>query len=684
MSPKNTFSNHLINASSPYLLQHVHNPVDWHQWGDEALAKAREEDKLLLISIGYAACHWCHVMAHQSFENEEVAKLMNQHFINIKVDREERPDIDQIYMLAAQLSTGHGGWPLNVFALPDGRPFYGGTYYPKEQWINMVKHMATMYKDRKNELITAADSLTRGINQSNIVPHKPGSSFSIKEVEKSFENWKAQIDFEKGGDKGATHQTPKFPMPNNWEFLMKFSALSGNTEAATAVNKTLTSMAMGGIYDQVGGGFTRYSTDQYWLIPHFEKMLYDNAQLIGLYSRAYQWTQNKLYKDTVLETIEWLQREMTDPSGGFYSSLDADSEGEEGKFYVWDYQELEKVAGKHHALLFDFYSITKEGNFEGKNNLNQSGSLEDIASNHNFKLTDAEKIVKDFKAELLDLRSKRIRPGLDDKIITSWNALTISGLIAAYRAFDNDLFLKIALDNLNFIETTAIEGVKMFRINKNGKISVNAFLDDYAFTMEAMLDVYMVTFDESLLIRCKNLLDYVLIHFKDADSELLYYTADTDPTLVARKMEISDNVVSSSNSAMAHILLKLGLLLNNADYLHLAEQMVHNVEGELLKNARFYSNWGRVYLDLAIPPFEVAILGKEFSKKRKEIDREFIPNMLLLGGLEEGNLELLKGKLLEAETMIYVCQNKTCDLPTKDPNQALKIMNKSTVQNKKS
>ncbi len=679
MTKDKIFTNHLKNASSPYLLQHANNPVDWYEWGEEAIARAKNEDKLIIVSVGYSACHWCHVMAHQSFEDEEVAALMNKHFVSIKVDREERPDIDQIYMLAAHLSTGHGGWPLNAFALPDGRPFYAGTYFPKEEWINMLAQIVDMYKSKRNDLTGAADSLTKGIAVTDeIAPNQAISPFTINDLDQAVTNWLPQIDREKGGDKGPNINTPKFPMPNNWEFLMQYAQLSENEAARKAVITTLDAMALGGIYDQVGGGFTRYSTDQNWQIPHFEKMLYDNAQLIKLYSAAYQWTKNELYKSTVYQSVEWLEREMTSREYGFFSALDADSEGQEGKFYVWTFAELQNLAGEDWPILSSYYNVTRAGNFEGKNNLNRAMTIADFSGNTGLPIPELIAMVDKFNARLLAERSSRVRPGLDDKIITSWNALMISGLVQSYRAFDDEKFLDLASRNAGFLLKNVITSDgKVKRIYKDGQVSISGFLDDYSFTTEAFIDLYMATFEENWLHKAHVLLQYARDHFFDSRTGMFYYTSDLDQDLIARKMEISDNVISSSNSSQAHALFKLGHLLNKSSYVDLAKTMVNNVKSQIIANPRFYANWASLYQNFVLPPFEVAIVGPRAQQTRAAIDKEFIPNMLVLGGKNEGSLELLKGKMIENQTTIYVCQNKTCDLPTTDTEQAINTMKNS-------
>ena len=438
------FTNQLIHETSPYLLQHAHNPVNWYPWGKEALDKAQKENKLIIVSIGYAACHWCHVMEHESFENEEVAKYMNDNFVAIKVDREERPDIDQVYMNAVQLLTGSGGWPLNCIALPDGRPIYGGTYFPKIQWINMLTQVSDFVKQNPDKAEQQAKSLTQGVQSSEMIYlNTEEAKFTTDDLNSIFTTWKSNIDFKNGG----YNRAPKFPLPAGYQFLLHYNYITEDADALKAVTTTLNKMADGGIYDQIGGGFSRYSTDAYWKVPHFEKMLYDNAQLVSLYSSAYQKTKDPKYKIIVTETLDFIQRELTSKEGGFYSSLDADSEGEEGKFYVWTKSELQKALGNKADLIIDYYNVTEKGNWENSQNiLFKSATDKKIADKYNITERELTKRVLEAKKILLKERKKRIRPGLDDKILTSWNALMLKAYIDAYRVFDNN--------KINFISHT--------------------------------------------------------------------------------------------------------------------------------------------------------------------------------------------------------------------------------------
>ena len=448
-TPLHKYTNQLINETSPYLLQHAHNPVNWYPWGEEALEKAKKENKLIIVSIGYAACHWCHVMEHESFENEEVASLMNDEFVCIKIDREERPDIDQVYMNAVQLISGRGGWPLNCITLPDGRPIYGGTYYPAKNWMELLTNVNRFVKESPDRAENQATELTKGVNSTEFITlNEDKAQFSTLDLDRMFTHFEKQLDPVNGGNKGA----PKFPMPVGYEFLLHYNYVMDEPEALEAVILTLNKMANGGIYDQIGGGFSRYSTDAYWKAPHFEKMLYDNAQLVSLYSSAYQLTKNPTYKNTIEETLSFVDRELSAKEGGFYSSLDADSEGEEGKFYVWKYEEIKNLIKNETDLISDYYNIEKDGNWEnGENILLKTLSNSAFAQKNNLSEKELIAKVNDFKSILLKEREKRIRPALDDKILTSWNALMIKGYVDAYRTLNKKEYLNKALKNAHFI-----------------------------------------------------------------------------------------------------------------------------------------------------------------------------------------------------------------------------------------
>jgi uncharacterized protein YyaL (SSP411 family) len=668
------YTNALINESSPYLLQHAHNPVNWYPWGEEALEKAKNEDKLLLISVGYAACHWCHVMEHESFEDTTVARIMNEHFVAIKVDREERPDVDDIYMTACQMSSGRGcGWPLNAFALPDGRPVWAGTYFPKEQWIETMNYFIESYGTERQQMEEYAQQLTEGIqNVSAFQPAAEDSQYSTETVDDLAETFMSNLDYQMGGRKGA----PKFPVPNGYEFLLQYYHLTGNEKALEGLTVTLDNIAKGGIYDHLGGGFARYSTDAEWKVPHFEKMLYDNAQLVSLYSHAYQELGSPLYQKVVEETLTFIERELSDESGGFYSSLDADSEGEEGKFYVWKKSTIDSLLNDERvaSIFNDYYEVKKGGNWEHVNILYRKKNEEKILSEYNLTSDELKEIIDGAKATLFEARAQRIRPGLDDKVLTSWNALMLKGYLDAYQAFGNNAYLDRALKNADFIVRQQLQ--KDGRLNRNykdGKSSINGFLDDYAFTIRAFVSLYEVTFDESWLEKAGLVADYALDHFHDDKNALLFYTSKLDPALIARKKEVEDNVISSSNSAMARSLLQLGTLTYNTTYVEKAKEMLRLLIPQLesTKQTNFYSNWCGLYTELAFPLYEVAVVGPDYQQLQQELQAGFHPNALYLGGAREGNMELLKDKLQEGETFIYVCQNKVCQLPVQESEKAV-------------
>ncbi|MFT4760951.1 MAG: hypothetical protein ACI9XO_002393 [Paraglaciecola sp.] len=672
------YTNKLINESSPYLLQHAHNPVDWNPWKEEALAEAKKENKLLLISIGYAACHWCHVMEHESFEDTIVARIMNENFVPIKVDREERPDVDDVYMTACQLASQKGcGWPLNAIALPDGRPIWAGTYFPKKEWVKVLDYFIKIWKEEPEKLEEYAVQLTEGVKSLESIDLNPNpSNFQADSLKKIVVNFVSNVDMVKGGRVGA----PKFPMPNNWQFLLRYHHFTGNTQAMEAVDKTLTEMAMGGIYDHLGGGFARYSTDAEWKVPHFEKMLYDNGQLMSVYSQAYQLTKNPLYKQRVEETLEFTAREMTSKEGGFYSSYDADSEGEEGKFYIWEKHEIDSLIKEEMTakIFYDYYEISKRGNWEeDKNILYRRKTEEQVAKKNNVSVAELNTRMAAAKKTLFEARKGRIMPGLDDKVLTSWNALMTKGYVDAFKAFGNEDYQAVALKNGEFILSKMMQSDgRLNRNYKDGKSVINAFLDDYALTIESFIGLYEITFDEKWLNKSDELAKYVIAHFHDKESGMFFYTSDLDPPLITRKKEVTDNVIPGSNSAMARSLFYLGTYLYNDEYTSKAEQMLNNLAGNIVSNRQpnFYSNWCQLYLDFVNRPYEVAIVGDDFEVKRNALMQNYIPNALLLGGKTEGNLELLKGKLQEGETMIYVCRNKVCKLPVMEVEQALPLL----------
>jgi uncharacterized protein YyaL (SSP411 family) len=672
------YTNKLIHESSPYLLQHAHNPVDWYPWGEEALALARKENKLLLISIGYSSCHWCHVMEHESFEDTAVAAFMNEHFINIKVDREERPDIDDVYMTACQLSSGGNcGWPLNSFALPDGRPVWAGTYFPKSKWLEVLEYFRKTWAEDKTKMEDYAARLVEGVKDNGLDSLLEGEAeaFTKEDIMLLARQFKDRVDPQMGGRRGA----PKFPMPNNWQYLMHYAYRYDDVKAKELLLTTLDRMMMGGIYDQLEGGFARYSTDSMWLVPHFEKMLYDNGQMVSLYAQAYAWTGKEEYMDVVEKTLEFVRQYWTDPSGGFYSSFDADSEGEEGRYYVWTKAELDSLipAGQDRDLFYALNDIRPEGNWEHKQNiLQRHRNPVEIAKQFNISKDAFDQSIERIHKILIEKRKSRVAPGLDDKILTSWNGLMLQGYIDAYRVSGVQGYLSVALRNAGFISATMIrEGNRLDRNYKNGKSTINGFLDDYAAVIQAFISLYQVTFDQQWLDKADALTMHVLQHFSDA-SGYFYFTSDLDPPLVARRIDTGDNVIPSANSMMARNLLVLGEMLYKEEYIQRAKQMFNSIWPRLKKDAQpsFYSNWCQLMLSLEKPPYEVAIVGDGFAQPHGQFLKTYQPDALFLGGKSEGSLPLLEHKLVEGETVIYVCQNKTCKRPVSTYEEAKALM----------
>jgi uncharacterized protein YyaL (SSP411 family) len=677
---KDTTPNRLINESSPYLIQHAYNPVDWFPWGKDALDKAKREDKPIIVSIGYSACHWCHVMERECFEKSELAKLMNDSFVSIKVDREERPDIDQIYMDAVQAMGIQGGWPLNVFLTPDAKPFYGGTYFPPQHWAQILNNISSAFKNNRPALEESAQKFTEYLSLDYSDKYKliPGEQkYTIADLHRVFSILSANFDTTLGG----MNRAPKFPMPNIYLFLLRYYSITGNEEALRHVVLTLDEMAAGGIYDQIGGGFARYSVDEEWFAPHFEKMLYDNGQLLSLYSEAYVITKKERYKEVVYETIEFLERELMNPSGGFYSALDADSEGEEGKFYVWQKDELENILKEEAALFCDYYNIAEGGNWEHNYNiLNTTQTDLEFASQNSLSETELREKVKSWKNLLLKERAKRIRPGLDDKILTSWNGLALKGLVDAFNAFHEQKILMLAEKNATFILSKLKNGEKLWHSFKDakdgsdvGKASIEGYLEDYATVIEGLLSLYQATFKEEYLREADNLTRYAIDHFFDRKEELFYFTDSSSEKLIARKKELFDNVISSSNSIMATNLYFLGLIMDNAEYLEISTKMLGKVEKLVVSEPSYLANWASLYTYRAVPTLEIAIVGYQLFNYKKEFDQFLIPNKVVCGALKAGSLPLLEDReAVDDETTIYVCFNKTCKRPVNTVEEAFK------------
>ena len=655
--------NALALETSPYLLQHASNPVHWQPWSPTAIQQAATAGKLMIVSVGYAACHWCHVMERESFEDEEVAAAMNADFVSVKVDREERPDVDDVYMAACQLSGGGGcGWPLNAIALPDGRPVWAGTYFPKDRWLGVIASFVRLWREEPHKLEAYADQLADAMApERHLIEYEApehylpavGLDNAAKIVQLS--------DRVRGGFGGA----PKFPLPIGYRFLLDHVLLSGDEAPAGVIHRGLEAMARGGIYDQLGGGFSRYSVDARWHVPHFEKMLYDNAQLLSVYALAYRWSGREEYAEVVRQTVGFLRRELRDEGGLYYSSLDADSEGVEGKYYVWDYRELRELLPPEVLPVFaKAYHVTEEGNWTEE----QTNVLYRDAAD--FPLPEA-------RATLLAAREQRMRPGLDDKLLLSWNGLALSGLVDAYLALGQDDILASAKTCAEALhDTFAQPDGRLLRTSAKGRTHVNAFLDDYANYARGLLDLYGAGFDERHLQRARTAVDYALAHFSDNERALLYYTSDQDEGLVVRRVEEDDNVIPSSNAVFADVLEALGRLLDVAAYTERAGRMLAEVQTDLTaaRQSLYRSRWLTLHERLSYPHFEVAIVGPDAVTMRRAFAKTYTPNATVLGAATASDLPLLAGKYREGQTLLYVCSGGACRAPVSTVAEALALL----------
>jgi len=670
------YTNALINETSPYLLQHAHNPVNWEAWNPEVLERAKKENKLLLVSIGYAACHWCHVMEHECFEDEEVAQVMNSNFINIKIDREERPDVDHIYMDALQMMTGSGGWPLNIVALPDGRPFWGATYVKKKDWMNILNQLSEAYQNSPQKVAEYAQNLANGIKTINLVENQNNLDlFKTEQLDEAVKDWSNYFDTFLGGYKRA----PKFMMPVNLNFLLHYGTVEKDEKILEYVHTTLTKMAWGGIFDQVGGGFSRYAVDTKWHVPHFEKMLYDNGQLISLYAKAYAASKNELYKTTVEQTIRFVEKDLMHSSYGFYSSLDADSltdtsELEEGAYYVWQKEQLKSLLGKDFAIFKDYFNINSYGHWEHDNYvLIRDASDEKIAKKHSIDTNTLKDVIRGSLAILEAERNKRKRPRLDDKILSSWNGLMLNGLVDAYRYLGNETYLELALKNANFILNNLVKpDGGLWHNHKNGKSTINGYLEDYATVIEAFIGLYEVSFDEQWLAHANELTRYCEENFFDAKSNMFFFTSKQDNYVIRRTIETADNVVPASNSIMAKNLFRLSKLFPEKSHEKRALQLLKNVQNNFEKNAQNHANWLELLLFFNRPFYEVAIVGENYKVKAKKIARQYLPHTILAATAAESSIEVFKNRYTSEATQIYICEKGACQLPTQEVQHAIK------------
>jgi uncharacterized protein YyaL (SSP411 family) len=690
-SAQKKFSNRLINESSPYLLQHAHNPVDWYPWGEEALQKARAENKIILISIGYSACHWCHVMERESFEDDSVAKLMNENFINVKIDREERPDLDHIYMDAVQAITGSGGWPLNVFLTPETRPFYGGTYFPpvkaynRSSWTEVLLAVKQAWAERKDEINGQAESLTEHLQKSNSFGQfgkakDPGSAgdLSLKEqADLIFKNIMKTADTEWGGFGRA----PKFPQTSTIQYLLQYYHFTGNMEALAHARLSIDKMIEGGIYDHVGGGMARYSTDTEWLVPHFEKMLYDNALLINILADAYQVTKDNSYKKAIRKTIQFVESELLNADGGFCSALDADSEGEEGKYYVWSKKEIDALLKEDSGIFCDFFNISDNGNWEGKNILRVFKKIGLFATENNLDLQVFEDRMNACLKVLFKERSRRIRPLLDDKILLGWNALMITALCKAAAALNDDGYKKLAQKSFDFLWTRFKkhdEEIGFHHTYKNNIARYPAFLDDYAYFIQSCISLQEITSDCNYLIRSKQLATYVLENFAEENTGYFFFTSKAQTDVIVRKKEVYDGATPSGNSIMADNFLYLATVFDNKEWKELAEKMLNTLNTAIVNYPTSFANWAILILKQLYGVNEIVITGSGYEESRDLLMAHYIPNKIVQCSESEGTeFPLLKGKKYQSSPSFYLCKNYHCLPPVKDVDNLFKLLGNS-------
>jgi uncharacterized protein YyaL (SSP411 family) len=679
------YTNKLAQETSPYLLQHAHNPVDWHPWSDEALNKARQEDKPLLVSIGYAACHWCHVMEKESFEDEETAGLMNEYFVNIKIDREERPDLDHIYMDAVQAMTGSGGWPLNIFLTPDGRPFYGGTYFPpkafhnRPSWKDVLSGVANAWAEKRSDIDAQATNLTGHILQSNTFGQQAvgdtiniGELFSMEKAETMFKNIMGTADLQEGGFGNA----PKFPQTFTIGYLLRYYYFTKNEQALQQACLSLDKMIQGGLYDHLGGGFARYSTDREWLAPHFEKMLYDNALLVSVLCEAYQLTQKPLYQQAVEQTLAFVERELYSPEKGFYSALDADSEGVEGKFYVWDKAEIEQVLLQDAALFCEFYDVTEGGNWEHTNILNIRKPLSAFAVEKNMDEQSLQQLLQRCREKLLQHREGRIRPLLDDKILLGWNALMNSAYSKAYSVFGNPRYEQIARENMDFIwKRFTTDGLTFFHTYKKNIARYPAFLDDHAYLIQALIHLQEISGNADYLYRAKSLTQWVIDRFSEEETGFFFYTNSEQQDVIVRKKEVYDGAIPSGNAIMAFNLQYVGVVFDNTSWRERALKMCAGLQQAVHRYPGSFGVWATMILSIVGGIAEIAIIGNDVEPVRRELLQHFIPFRVVQSAPSaNSDLPLLAGKPPSPDTQIYLCKNYQCSVPVQKVSDLIRLL----------
>ena len=661
--------NNLIHESSPYLLQHANNPVDWYGWNEIALKKARDENKPIFLSVGYSSCHWCHVMAHESFENEDVAQFMNENFVNIKVDREERPDIDDIYQKVCQIATGQGGWPLSVFLTPDQKPFYVGTYFPvldsygRPGFGSICRQLSQAWKEKPKDIESAADKFINTLHKTETIQTPTTLERVILD--------EAALNLFQLGDAtyGGFGSAPKFPNAANVSFLFRYSKLSGLSKFNDFALKTLNKMAKGGIFDQIGGGFSRYSTDAKWLVPHFEKMLYDNALIPVNYAEAYQITKDPFYLDILQKTLDFVLREMTSPEGGFYSAYDADSEGVEGKFYVWKKSEIKEILGSDADLFCLYYDVTDGGNWEGNNILCNNLNASTVAFNFGISETEVHKILKSCAEKLLKVRSSRIPPGLDDKILVSWNSLMITAFAKGYRVTNDSRYLNAAKNCISFIEKNLLNDDKLLRTYKNGSAKINGYLEDYSYFVNALLDVFEIEPDSKYLTLSMKLGNYLVNHFWDAKNNSFFMTSDIHEELIIRPKSNYDLSLPSGNSVSAFVMLRLYHLSQEQTFLGIAIKIMESQAQMAAENPFGFGYLLNTISMYVQKPTEITIINTENSEICSSLFSNYLPNSIMVSIHNSAQLKSLSeypffaGKHFEDKTSVFVCKDFTCSLP---------------------
>ena len=672
-SGNNMNENKLGNESSPYLLQHAKNPVHWHAWNEESLGRAKKENKPIFLSVGYSSCHWCHVMAHESFEDDEIAKIMNENFVNIKVDREERPDLDDIYQKVCQMSTGQGGWPLSVFLTPDQRPFYVGTYFPaidsygRPGFGSLCRQLAQSWKEKPKDIEKAADNFLQNLDKLQQFPTPSKIDKSI--LDEAAINLLQIADVTSGG----FGQAPKFPNASNLSFMFRYSKLSGISKFEKFALLTLKKMAKGGIFDQIGGGFHRYSTDARWLVPHFEKMLYDNALLPIVYSEAYQITKDSFFRDVVNKTLDYVIREMTSSNGTFFSAQDADTNGEEGQTFVWKKQEIEKILGEDSDIFCIYYDVTDGGNFEGNTILANNISASSLGFKFNKSESEIQSIILKCSDTLLEVRNKREQPGKDDKVITSWNGLMISAFLTGYRITDNTKYLDVAKKSIDFFENNFEKDHILHRTFKNDESKLNGYLDDYAYMANASIDMFESTSDTKYLQFATNLANHLITHFWDDSTHGFFFTSDNHEKLIIRPKNNYDLSMPSGNSVAAHVLLRLHHIMQNKQFLEITTKIIEAHATAAAENPFAFGYLLNVLYLYHQKPTEITIINDKNSELISALQKKFLPESIMIIIRDSDNLNSLSkytffsGKEFQDDkTSVFVCKNFSCSLPLSD------------------